>query len=374
MENEQNKIYVNTEDEDEDEDEKPKKNIEENTKPRCSKICAGWFLQILILPALAFLIFSCIKQFKGWKYVIFGFIFIYAMYLYQFLNANSIKFLSNISNSEGIYKILEKNFTQPPEINVDVRCYHSSVNSSRSTRRSVTTFKKKFIFPYYSWKDISGLFLLKQDKTKKYPFLRLYLKSDINFADSISYSDFTIYKNALREKYEKYDSFFSIHDDKIIPDFEEFYLIPLDPNNIPCCISKGLYIFFSIFFLGQFYKTYFQKKCYAQNFTIRKIVSTRYDVTNNQNYYQMEPGYKYNEKLVVFERKNTEKINEDFQLIQPNQDELNNANQYNNYIPNYQIINVGEQIAIVQDSQHGSNLNNNPVIISDTINVGKNNN
>ena len=39
MENEQNKIYVNTEDE--DEDEKPKKNIEENTKPKCSKICAG---------------------------------------------------------------------------------------------------------------------------------------------------------------------------------------------------------------------------------------------------------------------------------------------------------------------------------------------
>ena len=108
MENEQNKIYVNTEDE--DEDEKPKKNIEENTKPRCCKICVGWFLQILILAGLAFLIFSCIKQFKGWYYVIFGFIFIYAIYLYQFLNANSIKFLSNISNSEGIYKILEKKF------------------------------------------------------------------------------------------------------------------------------------------------------------------------------------------------------------------------------------------------------------------------
>ena len=59
----------------------------------------------------------------------------------------------------------------------------------------------------------------------------------------------------------------------------------------------------------------------------------------------MEPGYKYNEKLVVFERINTGKTNEDYQLIQPNQDELNNANQYNNYIPNYQIINVGEQIA-----------------------------
>ena len=61
----------------------------------------------------------------------------------------------------------------------------------------------------------------------------------------------------------------------------------------------------------------------------------------------MEPGYKYNEKLVVFERINTGKTNEDYQLIQPNQDELNNANQYNNYIPNYQIINVGEQIALM---------------------------
>ena len=79
-------------------------------KPLWYKICVGWFLQILILAGLAFLIFSCIKQFKGWYYVIFGFIFIYAIYLYQFLNANSIKFLSNISNSEGIYKILEKKF------------------------------------------------------------------------------------------------------------------------------------------------------------------------------------------------------------------------------------------------------------------------
>ena len=92
------------------------------------------------------------------------------MYLYQFLNANSYKFLSNISNSEGIYNILAKNFTQPPEINVDVRCYHSTGSSRTHTRRSVTTFKKKFIFPYYSWKDISGLFLLQQDKTKKLSF------------------------------------------------------------------------------------------------------------------------------------------------------------------------------------------------------------
>ena len=107
-------------------------------------------------------------------------------------------------------------------------------------------------------------------KQKNYPFLRLYIKSDINFADSISYSDFTIYKNALRDKYKGYESYFSMFDHKIIPDFEEFYLIPLDPNNIPCCVSKGLYIFFSVFFLDQFYKTYFQSKCYAQNFTIRK--------------------------------------------------------------------------------------------------------
>ncbi len=39
MENEQNNLYINTE----DEEEKPKKNIEENTKPSCCKICVGWF-------------------------------------------------------------------------------------------------------------------------------------------------------------------------------------------------------------------------------------------------------------------------------------------------------------------------------------------
>ena len=180
-----------------------------------------------------------------------------------------------------------------------------------------------------------------------------------------------MYKNILYQQYKDYDVHFSIYDDRIIPDFKEFFLVTLDPNNIPCCVSKGLYILFTIFFLGQFYKTYLQSKCFAKNFAIRKLFSTRFDLTNNQNYYQMEPGYKFNEKLVVFERKNIGKINENYQLIQPSQDELNNANQYNIYIPNYQAINVGEPIGIVQDAPPVPILNNNPAIQTQTINVGK---
>ena len=254
MENEQNNMYINTE----NENENSEKQIEENTKPRCCKICVGWFLQILVIAALVFLIFSCIKKFNGWYYVILGFIVIYGLYLYQFLNANTYKFLSNISNSEGIYNILEKNFTQSPEIDVNIRCYHYTGSSRRHTRGSVTKFKKTFIFPYYSWKDISGLFLLKQDKIKKYPFLKLYLKKEINFADSISYSDYTIYKNTLHEKYKDYDAHFYMYDEKIIPDFKENHLITLDPNNIPCCVSKGLYIFFLYFFQVNFIKLIFK--------------------------------------------------------------------------------------------------------------------
>lgn len=120
------------------------------------------------------------------------------MCLYQFLNANSYKFLSNISNSEGIYNILAKNFTQPPEINVDVRCYHSTGSSRTHTRRSVTTFKKNLFFLIILGKILVVFFYYNKIKQKNYPFLRLYIKSDINFADSISYSDFTIYKNDLR--------------------------------------------------------------------------------------------------------------------------------------------------------------------------------
>ena len=367
MENEQNKMNTNTE----NEEAKIKINIEENTRRGCCKICVGWFLQILILAGIASLIFCAITKFKLWFIVLFVFVIIYAIYLYKFFKANTFKFLSHISDSEGIYKILEKNFTQSPEIFVTIRCYHYIRTGRRNYRQSVTKLRKSFPFPYYSWKDISGLFLLNQDKAKKYPFLKLYLRYEINFADSISYSDLSMYKNILYQQYKDYDAHFSIYDDRIIPDFKEFFLVTLDPNNIPCCVSKGLYILFTIFFLGQFYKTYLQSKCFAKNFAIRKLFSTRFDLTNNQNYYQMEPGYKFNEKLVVFERKNIGKINENYQLIQPSQDELNNANQYNIYIPNYQAINVGEPIGIVQDAPPVPILNNNPAIQTQTINVEK---
>jgi len=368
METEENNIDKNIENED-----KSKKKTEEERKPDCCKIFVGWFLQILVFAALAFLIISCIKGYKFWFISIIVFIIVYGMYLYQLFKANAYSFLSNFDNKEEIYNILEKNFTQFPELYIYVKCYHKVGGTRKRKSKTVYKLKKKFPFSYYSWKDISGFFLLKKDEKKKYSFLKLYLRDEINFADSLTESDFTIYKNNLYEEYKDYDTHISVSEEKIIPDFKENHLIILDPDNIPCCVSKGLYIFFSICFLGFFYKAYFQSKCTAQNFTIKKIVSTRYDLNNNQNYNEMEPGYKLNENLVRFDRKNTGNINKEYQL-QLNQNELNNANQYNNYIPNYQTINDGEQIGVVQNLQPAPLLNNNPVLITDTINVGKNNN
>ena len=134
MENEQNKMNTNTE----NEEAKIKINIEENTRRGCCKICVGWFLQILILAGIASLIFCAITKFKLWFIVLFVYVIIYAIYLYKFFKANTFKFLSHISDSEGIYKILEKNFTQSPEIFVTIRCYHYIRTGRRNYRQSVT--------------------------------------------------------------------------------------------------------------------------------------------------------------------------------------------------------------------------------------------
>ena len=58
----------------------------------------------------------------------------------------------------------------------------------------------------------------------------------------------------------------------------------MDPKNILCYLNQiFFYISMIIPPLCELYKIYFNSKCYYQTFIIRKVISTRNNLNNDEN-------------------------------------------------------------------------------------------
>ena len=59
-------------------------------------------------------------------------------------------------------------------------------------QRKVVTHGDSYNLPYYSTKDVSGVFFIENGacSSSKKTFIKLYLQKEINFVDSISYNDY----------------------------------------------------------------------------------------------------------------------------------------------------------------------------------------
>ena len=91
-------------------------------------------------------------------------------------------------------------FFTPPFINFYAKCYlwklilrqisKGNIHYHIATRK-VVTLTDSCNLPYYSIKDISGLFLFKLNVSefKKKCFIKFFLEKEINFVDSVVYMD-----------------------------------------------------------------------------------------------------------------------------------------------------------------------------------------
>ena len=94
--------------------------------------------------------------------------------------SNTFKYFKHKSSEEGIYEIMGRIFQTPPKIKLYCECYHTkyitshyrshhrSTPSSQSYRK-VITHTEAYDIPYYSARDVSGLFSLdsKKENLKK---------------------------------------------------------------------------------------------------------------------------------------------------------------------------------------------------------------
>ena len=244
-------------------------------------------------------------------FILFG--ILYLIYLILEFCSPTSRYLCHKSSDQRMYSKMGRNFRTPPEICFHCECYHyinvtyytrdKNGHRHRHTRREKrVSYRENYIFPYYSERDVSGLFYLNCGKA-----------------------------------YIEKKHYFNFWETRTIPGMEHHNLVKLSENE-PCMVNFFFFFLFTLLTFAEFYVIYVDSCCIYQKFKVRKIVSTRYDL--NQQVYQtfvpqldlISNQYQYGQEYYNY-------VNQNYDLQLPSQEELEAAKQYQNKVPEYQVSN-----------------------------------
>lgn len=334
--------------------------------------CSCWFFQIL---DWALLVLAIIMGCLGSKYslhLIIVFIIVHLIYILIEICSPTSKYLCHKNSGNGMYEDMKRYFRTPPTIQFYGESFHYerfvSVtydkygNRHEETRQEkIITHTETFHMPYYSERDISGLFYLNCDKDKvnKKAYIKLKLKEEINFADTISYMDYQQQKDNFYARNQYRDIYFEFNEKRFIPGLINHNLIKLG-NSEPFLSNYFFFMLSNILALSEIYKLYFDSLCIFQRFKIRKLISTRYDLNQPQyteKYERFNPQINLLIQVFKYEPQDFNYLNNNYQVDLPTEEEIEQAQKYNDKIPNYQISSENGKLppGVIMDNPNYSN-------------------
>ena len=300
----------------------------------------------------------------------------YLIYIILEFCSTTSKYLRNKKSGQEMYETMGTFFRSPPAITFDCQCYHYNIvhystrdskgNHHYHTRHEkIITYTESYTMPYYSARDVSGLFYLNCDEAyvKKKRYIKLELVEEVNFADEISYMDYEYYKEQFWKRNRFRDVYMDFKETRKVPGLVHHNLIKISQAD-PCFISFGWFMIFTLFTVVEFYKLYINTFFVYQQFKIRKIISTRYDLNapiNESKYSKLVPQLNLITQQYTYEPNNYNYINKESQLDLPTKEELEMAYKYKDKIPDYQISNGDEQNkeGVIIDNPNYSSYNEN---------------
>ena len=287
------------------------------------------------------------------------FILVYLIYFFlQFLSPT----YKLLCNKKPIIKINEKMrmlFRAHPDISFHCECYHyvtttyreknsnGSIQMKTALEKAIT-HSENFSIPYYSSRDVSGLFYLNCDKIdlKRKVFIKLSLESEINFADEISYMDYENYKRDFINRNKSKDIHMDFFETRTVPGLNRDNLVKIG-NEEPWTVNFFFYFLSVSFTLCQFYKNYVNSLFITQSFTVRKLISTRYNLNQPvyiEKYSRLVPQLDLIIQQFNYQINDYNYLNSDLIVDLPSEEELDSAKQYSNKVPNYIISNGDRNI------------------------------
>ena len=318
-----------------------------------SRIC-GIIMQILVYASLILYLLTLyidinIKS----KIMLIVLIIVYVLYLITELCLPTFSFLRSKKNKDEVINALSKLIKTNPLIiyKFEVRNYNLRITGNIE-------------FIYYSSRDVSGLLELDilKDDLKDKSYVALEIEQEINFADEISYFDFVNSKNIFNRRLKKGYYVYSLKDARSIPSQCNYYNLIRIGDKDPCFVNCFFFILFTIIPVVEIYKCYIYSTIYEKTFVIRKLISTRYDL-NQEQYKVFNPYIKLLGQECNFESNDYNYINNKRQIKPPTEDELKLASQFNKKVPKYEcesFININDEIKIgvIKDEPNYRDTNN----------------
>ena len=215
---------------------------------------------------------------------------------------------------------------------------------------------KIFNWEFYSSRDITGILKIDQDHVQYKSYYHiLNIKCENIFNDTISYMDFEKQKFQGRN----YSKLFNNKYPKICIQF-----------GAKCPYNCWVNIFLCLLSFGHIYKLILDRPWIEQNITIKKVVSTIYNLTEpkfDEMYNILNPKLLINNKLMSID--NFKYLNSNYRVRIPSDEELKSAEKYraeieefHKNIKNDKIIN--EEILKAQLTGNSFNNNIQPVVVN----------
>ena len=247
---------------------------------------------------------------------------------------------------QEIKDIIGKYFTSPGSIQFIRRIYIESTRKDKEgneeTYDELDDIESEDL-QILSSRDVSGVLNF---NAGGYSYVSLHIDTEVQFADTISYKDFLEqekkFKKETKEIHFRPRESVKVYVERGVSGFgsKNDYLVNIynRNNNQSCFLSRGTYIAFVLLALAPIYEIIILY-CIFKNisFTIRKLVSTRYDLSNDTKYDLFNPKLVFPKSQFDFIKEDISHFDKKIKVLPPTQEELANSMKYHDNIPDYRI-------------------------------------
>lgn len=255
----------------------------------------NWFAQLGVLATLIFLLISIIGDDGDLLGPAIGsFVTFYILYIIMCFCSPTFRYLINKHKADSIHNHMEKLYYTPPTVTFHAVCYHYETyhytetdsdgkTHHRTRTERVVTHSEYENFRFCSWRDVSGCFLLDSEKflrkeNSQKVYIKLELDLDFDFADDMSRYDYEMQKTQFKMRNIYRDVHMDFTETQDISGFTKYNLVRITEET-PACLNCGVYLLFTFIIpVVEFYKIYINSFCIQQDYTLKKVMSTRYNL------------------------------------------------------------------------------------------------
>lgn len=313
----------------------PAQEIEENQKDNeCCFHFFCWVFQVLVWGfLLTSIILVCIKNSAYIiTFSIYG--FFHLAYICIEIFSSTFIFLLNKRDMKGLKETLRAFIATPPVIEFYGRSYHiayayngrDSNGKEEYKEYEDTTHEERYKMPYYSARDVSGPLHLncqKEDLQKK-RYIKLKLSVEVNFADTLSDSDYRKEICDFNRRNMFLDEYYTFSENQYLPGLIKYNFIILGDSD-PCIVHYCFFLLSTLLTFAEFYKSYVNSLCINQKYKIRKLVSTRYDLSQpifDDKYDKFNPQIDIISETCFYEPQDFNYLNTEYKPKIPTQEEI----------------------------------------------------